>query len=192
MSDEKEAGAAGESGQEPFLRRWSRRKAEVRSGAGVEPDPSSAEVDSAGPTGPEGEAGAVGEAIELPDLDTLGEDSDYSAFMSPGVDADLRRKALRKLFASPKFNVIDDMDDYCGDFTQFESLGGIVTADMKHQMERLARAAADALNEDGKGTETAALSAAPAATPSEDAASDAPAAQPEQEKEEHDGNERPA
>jgi hypothetical protein len=189
MSDEKEAGAAGESAQEPFLRRWSRRKAEVRSGADVEPDPPSAEADSAGPTGPEGEAGAVGEALELPDLDTLGEDSDYSAFMSPGVDAELRRKALRKLFASPKFNVIDDMDDYCGDFTQFESLGGIVTADMKHQMERLARAAAEALEEDGQGSETAALAAA---TPGEDAASDAPVAQPEQEKEEHDGHERPA
>jgi hypothetical protein len=192
MSDEKEALAAGESDNEPFLRRWSRRKADVRSGVEVEQNPSSAGAEAAGPPGPGGEPGAeAGQAVELPDLDTLGEDSDYSAFMSPGVDADLRRKALRKLFSSPKFNVIDDMDDYCGDFTRFEGLGGIVTADMKHHVERLARAAEKALDDAGQ-PETAAVAAAPAATPVEDAARAAPAGQVEPEKEDHDGSERPA
>jgi hypothetical protein len=188
MSDEKEAGAAGKLDPEPFLQRWSRRKAEVKAGVGVEPDPSSA--DAAPVQSPQENAQAE-VAVELPDLDTLSEDSDYSAFMSQGVDADLRRKALRKLFSSPKFNVIDEMDDYCGDYTKFESLGGIVTADMKHHMERLAREAAEALEEAGQRDE-AALAAAPAATPVEAAASDAPADHPEQEKETHDGNERPA
>jgi len=195
MSDEKESDGAPGSGSEPFLRRWSRRKADLRAGMELEPGPSSAaEADSANASGP-GNPTASAEAVppvELPDLDTLGEDSDYSAFMSPGVDADLRRKALRKLFRSAKFNVIDDMDDYCGDFTQFEALGGIVTADMKHNVERLARKAAEALDGTGQDRQTAAPAQAPAATPVEDAASDAPAERLEPEKEEHDGNDRPA
>jgi hypothetical protein len=189
MSDEKETGAAGELDTEPFLQRWSRRKAEVKAGVEAEPDPSAA--DAAPEQSPEKNA-QPGVAVELPDLDTLRDDSDYSAFMSPGVDADLRRKALRKLFGSPKFNVIDDMDDYCGDYTKFESLGGIVTADMKHHVERLARAAAESLEEASQRDQAAALAAAPAATPVEGVASDTPAEQPEIQKEEHDGNERPA
>jgi hypothetical protein len=189
MSGQKHPGAASASPDEPFLERWSRRKANVKAGVEVEADPPAEDVVAQAPVPEEPAQAPV--AVELPDLDTLSEDSDYSAFMSQGVDADLRRKALRKLFSSPKFNVIDDMDDYCGDYTKFEILGGIVTADMKHHMERLARAAAEALEEAGQRDE-AALAAAPAATPVEAAAGDAPADHPEQEKETHDGNERPA
>jgi hypothetical protein len=188
MSGEKKAGTAEPPGSEPFLQRWSRRKADARSGLESEPEalPSGADTPGALPEGPEGS-----EAVELPDLDSLGEDSDYSAFMSPGVDAGLRRKALRKLFSSPKFNVIDDMDDYCGDFTKFESLGDIVTADMKHHIERLARAAAEALDEAGQ-EEAAAMAATPTGLPAQGETAGQPAEQTQQEKEEHDGNERPA
>lgn len=188
MSDEKPEGAVGPSDGEPFLQRWSRRKVEVRSGVEVEPDPPSEDATRAEPPEQDTQPQA---AVELPDLDTLDADSDYSAFMSPGVDADLRRTALRKLFSSPKFNVCDGMDDYCGDYTKFEALGDVITADMKHHLERAARAAAEALDEAGKREEAVAL-AAPAETPVEAVASDASAEQPEQQKEEHDGNERPA
>jgi hypothetical protein len=188
MSEEKGSDVPGENEPEPFLQRWSRRKADARSGLESGSDSAPPEADA--PGAPQASP-VVGEAVELPDLDSLGEDSDYSAFMSPGVDADLRRKALRKLFSSPKFNVIDDMDDYSGDFTKFDSLGGIVTADMKHQMERLARAAAKALDEAGQ-TETAALAAAPTGLPDPGKQSEPSAELPEQEREEHDGNERPA
>jgi hypothetical protein len=75
----------------------------------------------------------------LPDLESLGQDSDYSAFLGPEVDPSLRRMALRKLFRSPKFNVRDGLDDYCGDFTSFAPMGDIVTADMRHHIERAAR-----------------------------------------------------
>ena len=78
-------------------------------------------------------------ATVLPDIESLGPDSDYSAFLGPDVDASLRRAALRKLFHSPKFNVLDGLDDYCDDFTQFAPLAGIVTADMRHHLERAAR-----------------------------------------------------
>jgi hypothetical protein len=183
MSDEKPEGAVGPSDGEPFLERWSRRKVEVRSGVEVEPDPPSG--DAARAEAPEQDSQPQA-AVELPDLDSLDADSDYSAFMAQGVDDVLQRKALRKLFASPKFNVLDGLDDYCGDYTQFEALGDIVTADMQYQIERVARAAAKALEEAGQGEQPATLAATPAGG---DQADDAPT---EQQKEEHDGPERPA
>ena len=85
---------------------------------------------------------------DLPDLSELGEDSDYSMFMAKGVSRDKRQAALRQLFRSPKFNVTDGLDDYCEDFTKFEPLGDIVTADMRHHAERLARKALEALEGD--------------------------------------------
>ena len=76
---------------------------------------------------------------DLPDLAELDEDSDYSMFMAAGVSPDKRRAALRQLFRSPKFNVIDGLDDYCEDYTKFDPLGSIVTAEMRHHAERLLR-----------------------------------------------------
>jgi hypothetical protein len=82
--------------------------------------------------------------VQLPDIEQLGQDSDYSAFLTPGVDAELRKRALRKLFHSPKFNTFDGLDTYRDDFTAFPALGDVVTADMRHQLERIAAKLADA------------------------------------------------
>lgn len=127
---------------EPFLQRWSRLKTVARDAErpqdGSEPHAPQAAAEAVAPA-QEDPAGAP----ELPDLDALGPDSDYSAFLSPKVDAALRRTALRKLFHSRKFNVCDGLDDYCDDFTKFAPLGGIVTADMRHQIERAARELAE-------------------------------------------------
>ena len=185
MSEQKPPGAAPVPADEPFLERWSRRKADVKAGVEVEADPPAEEAVAQAPVPEEPAQAPV--KVELPDLDSLDADSDYSAFMSPGVDADLRRKALRKLFSSPKFNVCDGLDDYCDDYTTFAGLGDIVTADMKYHIERVARAAAKALEEAGQGDEATALAAAPAAAA--DAADGAPS---ENQKEDHDGPESPA
>jgi len=144
---------------EEFLTRWSRRKALSR--AGVElPEPvdevagdsesppgdtvSGDEDDRQESSGP-GHTQAVeaqDAAPELPPIESLGEDSDYSAFLASDVPADMQRNALRKLFRSPKFNVRDGLDDYDLDFSSPEPLGDIVTAEMRHrlrvELERLA------------------------------------------------------
>jgi ferredoxin len=39
-------------------------------------------------------------------------------------------------FHSPEFNRVDDLNDWAGDCRSFEPLGDVVTADMRHQMER--------------------------------------------------------
>jgi len=72
---------------------------------------------------------------DMPAVESLDVDSDFSGFLSPGVSDELRRVALRKLFRSAKFNVRDGLDDYDDDFRSFAALGDIITSDMKHQME---------------------------------------------------------
>jgi hypothetical protein len=132
---------------EGFLQRWSRLKRENQEEEGTVAAPASgpeaaASQPAADAAGPADEAGPV---PELPPLESLGEDSDYSAFLAAGVCPDLRKAALRRLFHSPKFNVRCPLDDNSRDFREFIPLGDIVTSDMKHQalrrLEQLAEAA---------------------------------------------------
>jgi hypothetical protein len=159
MSDGDRDAATEGTGDEPFLARWSRLKAQARhpepgpapeSGVRGSDEPPAvpaapAAVDAASPEG-------APAPVQLPDLEQLHEDSDYSAFLTPGVDVELRKRALRKLFHSPKFNVFDGLDTYRDDFTSFPALGSIVTADMRYHLERAARElaerAADAISSD--------------------------------------------
>jgi hypothetical protein len=137
--------------QEPFLRRWARRKEEARATPARQPGPTqpappnAAEPPAAGevPVGQQAAIGppdeAAGQPPELPSLESLTEDSDYSAFMRAGVSPDLRRDALRKLFRSGKYAAVDPLDPYRTDFGKYAPLGDIVTADMKFHAERLLR-----------------------------------------------------
>ena len=158
----------GDDVAEPFLERWSRRKVQARAGEAPPPEPGgdAAREDAA----PDQPSDVVVPA--LPDLDTLDEGSDYSAFLGAGVDESLRRKALRRLFHSPKFNVCDGLDDYCDDFTRFEKLGSLVTADMRHQLERAAERLeqlADSRESRGRGEERSTQTEEPdAAEPTDD------------------------
>jgi len=85
--------------------------------------------------------------VDMPDIESLDEDSDFSGFMSSGVSDELRNLALRKLFKAPLFNIRDGLDEYDEDYTSFEKLGDIVTCDMKHhidmQEQKLREALAD-------------------------------------------------
>ncbi len=74
--------------------------------------------------------------IELPPIESLDENSDYSVFMSPEVDTAVQKLAMRKLFRLPQFGVLDGLNDYDDDFTTFAALGDIVTSDMKYHDER--------------------------------------------------------
>lgn len=137
-----------ESGEEEsFLSRWSQRKAEARKGVDLpepegNPDPvTDAAENPSDTTAPEPAerpadlpGGPADATPELPPIESLDENSDYSAFLSSDVSADVQRKALRKLFQSPKFNVRDGLDDYDLDFTNPEPLGDIITAEMRHRM----------------------------------------------------------
>jgi len=73
---------------------------------------------------------------DMPDLETLNENSDFSGFMSTAVSEQLRKMALKKLFHGKSYNIRDGLDEYDGDYTSFEKLEpNVITCDMKHLLE---------------------------------------------------------
>lgn len=58
----------------------------------------------------------------LPPVDTLTIDSDFTPFMQPKVAEDVKRAALKKLFSDPRFNMMDGLDIYIGDYTQADPM----------------------------------------------------------------------
>jgi hypothetical protein len=105
---------------------------------------------------------------DMPTLESLDENADYSGFLSPKVSDQLRQLALQKLFHSAAFNVCDGLDDYAEDFTTFEKLGNVMTADLRHRLEQQALKQKE---EEGGRTEGDALDG----TDAEDEASEAQA-----------------
>ena len=119
------------------LKRWSRRKLEAAR--------ESAAADSAAPLVPIAAQDAnvplatvppkpvaVSEA-PLPPVESLTIDSDFTAFLQPKVDEALKRQALKKLFADPRFNVMDGLDVYIDDYTKSDPIPPDVLARlMKH------------------------------------------------------------
>ncbi|MEN9539490.1 MAG: hypothetical protein RLZZ126_1725 [Pseudomonadota bacterium] len=59
----------------------------------------------------------------LNDVTQLTPDSDFSRFVRPEVDPQVRNAAMRKLFAAdPHFNVMDGLDVYIDDYSQGETI----------------------------------------------------------------------
>lgn len=135
---------------ESFLSRFHRRKTEARQNETTRADnfsennedPTAALVATA--TEPDDAGPALTDA-DMPPLESLSADSDYTGFLSPKVSEKLRRAALRRLFHGDEFNIVDGLDEYAEDFTTFEALGDIVTADMRHMIEVEARKKAEAI-----------------------------------------------
>lgn len=125
--------------KESALSRWSRRKLEADQLAPMveesAPMDIEADLNAVDRAAAEAEAKPVLTDADMPDIESLDENSDFSGFMSAGVSDKLRNLALRKLFKAPVFNIRDGLDEYDEDYTYFEKLGDIVTCDMKHQIE---------------------------------------------------------
>lgn len=155
-SDRDESRAASipqAAGEEGFLRRWSRRKQVAQ-----RPAPDVAEHDAAPAAAPLTDA-------NMPPIESLTEDSDYSVFMSPGVSEELRGAALRRLFRSPRFNERCPLDSEYYDCHGFTPLGSIVTHEMREELEREAaklkeQARSALLDTDGSAQATSARGSA--------------------------------
>lgn len=100
-----------------FLERWSRRKLQGQTVDAAMPQPAAPPAIAPAPPV---ETGTAAPAAEPPptraELDALDPGADLSRFIARGVDEDLRRVALRKLFADPQFNVMDGLDVYVDDY----------------------------------------------------------------------------
>ncbi len=117
-----------------FLSRWARRKAQVRGGAVIAPEPvvpaavapvaAAADASSAVAQPPELRPGMGGAATQPPaaplptmaDVAMLTRQSDYSRFVTPGIDEGVKRAAMKKLFSDPHFNIMDGLDIYIDDY----------------------------------------------------------------------------
>ncbi len=185
---------------ESFLARWSRRKreaereverpaesaaAEAPAAASTTPGDQEVARDASTPPPVEAREAAATTDVPLPPIDSLdGLRSDYQAFFQQPVDDELRRAALKKLFADPHFNQMDMLDVYVDDYTQFEPLPAAMRLrlpsargfllDSEREAVEAAEAAAAAASGDASGAEVAAGlgPGEPAASPAVDRAAD--------------------
>jgi hypothetical protein len=134
-------------GTERFsLARWSRRKLAsaldppTPSAAAAATAPSAATAAAAPPS-----AAAAVPAAPLPPIESLTFDSDFAAFLKPGVDPMVKREALKKLFRDPRFNVMDGLDTYIDDYTKADPIPEDMLADL---LERFDRSCATAEGDD--------------------------------------------
>ena len=63
-------------------------------------------------------------------MESLTFDSDFTAFLQPGVDDELKRAALKQLFRDPRFNIMDGLDTYIGDYTKADPIPPDIVADL--------------------------------------------------------------
>ncbi len=116
-----------ENGKNP-LHRWSERKAKARREEALasEEQPVAVVEGEDVVEGEEKEPAKV--AVEdLPDIDSLDKDSDYTVFMGEGVPETLKKLALRKLWRSdPVLANVDGLVDYGEDFTVSRLTGDAV------------------------------------------------------------------
>jgi len=145
---------------EGFLRRWARRKSELRTEVregGVAPagpaplqpaGPAAVATSVAAPAAPQPqpqpfvqpnpqpnlqpEPASARPLPTMEDVATLDSGSDFSAFVARGVDQAVRRSALKKLFADPHFNTMDRLDVYIDDYTQPSPVSEQMLASLDH------------------------------------------------------------
>jgi hypothetical protein len=112
-------------GREPFLKRWARLKAEQSQPEPPQPAPEAAApvpADSADPA-------AEVRPEDLPPIEDLTAESDFTPFLKAGVPEELKRLALRKLWRSdPVFANLDGLVEYGEDFgAAFRNPGPVAT-----------------------------------------------------------------
>ncbi|OGA05858.1 MAG: hypothetical protein A3I00_02995 [Betaproteobacteria bacterium RIFCSPLOWO2_02_FULL_64_12] len=137
---------------EKFASRWSRLKTESRKAETGSPAQSAPPaVPSAAPS-PGSEASLPGNEAPLPSLDELkGLLSEYREFLKPGVDENLRRAALKKLFLDPHFNVMDGLDVYIDDYSKADPIPEEMLKNLAHARDLLFKNADPERPEPAKG-----------------------------------------
>ncbi len=90
-------------------------------------------------------------AKDLPPVDGLDKDSDYTPFLGDGVPEKLARAAMRKLWRSdPIFAFRDGLDDYDEDYTIIETIAKAVTSKAGKAKARAKKAKAKAKKTGGR------------------------------------------
>jgi hypothetical protein len=120
--------AKGGDAERFSLSRWSRRKLAAAAEAPA-PTPASAPAVLPAPATAPG-VPTPSAALELPPVESLTFDSDFTAFLQPGVDDKVKRAALKQLFRDPRFNIMDGLDTYIDDYTKADPIPPDIVADL--------------------------------------------------------------
>ncbi|MBL8385524.1 MAG: DUF3306 domain-containing protein [Burkholderiales bacterium] len=134
---------------ETFIGRWARRKLaepDTREREDRRVQDERADAGEAAPVpAPAGDAAPGQLPADLPALETITPDSDFGRFMQPDVPAPARNAALKKLFADPRFNVMDGLDTYIDDYTRPDPIPDAMLRELaQSQMLRLFEEASEA------------------------------------------------
>jgi len=115
-----------------FLSRWSRRKVAARDAPQTAPaDPpvvaavtGASAAPAVSPPSPDTAPTDPAEKAELPSIETLNADADFSPFMAKDVDPALRNQAMKKLFTDPHygFDNMDKLDIYIDDYSKSDPI----------------------------------------------------------------------
>jgi hypothetical protein len=119
---------------ESFFEKWSRRNAKTEEASSELGDaPLDAENSpDAGALSLNEREESLRTQVTLEDVANLTQDSDYSPFVARGVDEDVKRSAMKKLFTDPHYNVMDGLDIYIDDYSKFEPITPKMLALMNH------------------------------------------------------------
>jgi hypothetical protein len=150
-----------------FFRRWARLKAQAGvAEAGVPAEPQAraelapvAQTSPHPPVAPRPSGAACPAAPAAPprplpsleDVARLNADSDFSAFVTQGVDKAVQRLAMKKLFSDPHFNLMDGLDTYIDDFNKPDPVPAAMMASLQHARSLFAQPAKDEQAADGAG-----------------------------------------
>ena len=174
-----------DAGTPGFLARWSERKrALVPSGEDAPSEDTPPTMTGPGAQQPETTgAQKVLTDRDMPPLESLNEESDYSVFLSPGVSDLLHRLAMRKLFGAAKFQVRDGLDDYDTDYNLLQPLRRVLAGVTQDELTQQLQRATDktTVNTDDAGVHPADVPTRSAADPAQqDPGSILPAGRPEE------------
>jgi hypothetical protein len=134
--------------EEGFLRRWSRVKARAQHddvaaeapqplahadpGAGHDLPPLAQTAPHPPVTPAPASPAAPAHLPTLDDVAALTGESDFSAFVTQGVDKTVQRLAMKKLFSDPHFSIMDGLDIYIDDYTRSDPLPAAMLASLEH------------------------------------------------------------
>jgi hypothetical protein len=118
--------------EDGFVRRWARRKREARARArAADPVSTTTETPPPSPTVTEAPGLDAADTIDiaaLPDIESLTYESDFTLFLRSGVPAELRRRALQRLWRSdPLLANLDGLVEYGADYSQVGTTEQIVS-----------------------------------------------------------------
>jgi len=127
------------SDNQSFFSRWSQRKAETK----TNPESSTLEEELSAKQQTEALSDSIEDQEEtpvltdedMPDIESLDDESDFKQFFSPGVSEELRNLALRKMFRLPEFNIRDGLNDYDEDFSKMPELTQAVVSKLRNWVE---------------------------------------------------------